>query len=68
MKTSDPKFWAELTQSDVPDLPGIGEILDEDIEPNTALEDEDTDDSVLPVNALIETMTTMDIPSGVGAQ
>jgi len=68
MKTSDPKFWAELTQSNVPDLPGIGEILDEDIEPNTAPEDEDTDDSVLPVNALIETMMTMDIPSGVGTQ
>ena len=67
MKKSNPEFWAELTQSDVPDLPGIEEILDEDIELNTALEDED-DDNVLSVNTLIETMMTMDIPSGVGAQ
>jgi len=68
MKTLDPEFWVELMQSNMEDLPGIEELLIEDAEPNTSIEDKDTDDSDLSINALIDTMTTLDIPLTVGTR
>jgi len=75
MRTTDPEFWNELTQnpSDTQDLPGPNEQLAEDIEPetdksDTALKDEDADDSDTPISTLINMMiaTDMSLPVTLG--
>jgi len=77
MRTTDPEFWNELTQnpSNTQDLPGPDEQLAEDIEPetdksDTALEDEDADDSDTPISTLINMMiaTDMNLPMTLGTQ
>ena len=77
MRTTDQEFWKELTQnhSNAQDLPGLDEQLAEDIEPesdkcNTTLEDDDADDSDLPISTLINMMTAtdMNLPATVGTQ
>jgi hypothetical protein len=75
MRTTDPDFW-KVTQhsSDTTDLPGSNEQLPEDMEPesdkaDTTLEDEDADDSDLPISTLINVMITDgNLPSKVGAR
>lgn len=69
LKTTDAEFWKILTgddQSDTIELPNSDEMLPEDTEPNTNLEDIDADDSDLPMSTLITSMITNDIPEGVG--
>jgi hypothetical protein len=79
MRTTDPEFWKELTQnpshSDAQELPGLNEQLAEDIEPesdksNTTLEDDDADDSDLPISTLINLMIEGDtnLPATVGTR
>jgi hypothetical protein len=79
MRTMDPEFWKELTgtqnHSADQDLPGLNKQLPEDIEPdsdksNTSLEDDDADDSDLPISTLINLMTAKDtnLPATVGTR
>ena len=70
IRTTDPKFWEELTrgQSDGEDseLPDINETLPEDVEPDTELVDQDADDSDLSIQTLITTLTGENTPDTVG--
>jgi hypothetical protein len=68
MRTTDPEFWAELTQNDSSgqDLPATDVTLPEDVEPSTCLEDDEVDDSDLSMNIVINSMITADIPAIVG--
>jgi hypothetical protein len=68
MKHNDPLFWAELTQSGPQDLPDSAKTLPEDCEPDTNLEDKNLDDSNLPLQLLIDTMTGSDLPNDVSQQ
>lgn len=80
IRTTDPDFWNELTQhssdTTLADLPASGnEQLPEDMETefdkaDTTLEDEDADDSDLPISTLINTLITTDgnLPLKVGAR
>ena len=68
MKHDQPLFLAELTRSDPQDLPNSAETLPEDCEPDTNLEDEDVDDSNLPLQMLIDAMTGSDLPNDVSLQ
>jgi len=67
MRTTDPEFWNELTQnhSNTRDFPERNEQLAEDVGPktdkfDTALEDEDADDSDTPISTLINMMIARD--------
>jgi hypothetical protein len=68
MRTTDPEFYAELTQNNSggQDLPATDVTLPEDVEPSTCLEDDDADDSDLSMNIVINSMITADIPAIVG--
>ena len=66
MKQTDPKFWEELTQGQSQNLPNATEILLEDNEPDTSLEDVIADDSELPMPILIAAMTNNELPENVG--
>jgi hypothetical protein len=77
MRTTDPEFWKELTQNRSDDqlLPGINNELAEDMEAesdksNTTFEDDDADDSDLPISTLINLMTAKDtnLPATVGTR
>jgi hypothetical protein len=68
MKRDDPLFWSELTGVDPQDLPDSTKTLPEDCEPDTNLEDEDADDSNLPLQMLIDAMTGGDLPNDVSLQ
>ncbi len=69
MRTTDPKFWEELTRGQSNEqLPDITETLQEDLEFNTEHEDEDTDDSDVSMQTLITVLTRKDIPETVGFQ
>jgi hypothetical protein len=68
MKHNNPLFWAELTQSDPQDLPDPAKTLPEDCEPDTNLENKDSDDSNLPLQMLIDAMTGGDLPNDVSLQ
>ncbi|KAF4621853.1 hypothetical protein D9613_012075 [Agrocybe pediades] len=64
LKTTDPLFWNELNQQTPPlDLPGPDDKVDEDDVPtaekcDTLLEDVDADDSDIPIETLIMSMST----------
>jgi len=70
MKNTNPEFWEELTkgQNDDQHLPAPTETLPEDVEPDTHLEDEDTDDSDLSVETLVMAMTKDHIPPIMGTR
>jgi len=65
MKTTDPKFWEDLTKAQRQNLPDTAETLPEDDAPDTNLEDEVGDDSELPMPLLISAMTSGNLPEGV---
>jgi hypothetical protein len=65
----DPEFWEELTRSQPnKQLPDIAEMLQEDLEFGTELEDKDADDSDVSMQTLITMLTREDIPETVGFQ
>ena len=66
MKLMDSKFWEELTMGQSQNLPNTSEILLEDNEPDTHLEDVVADDSELPILILISAMTNDELPENVG--
>jgi hypothetical protein len=66
MKQTDPGFWEELTKGQSQNLPNANEILLEDNEPDTHLEDVVADDSELPIPILIAAMTNDELPENVG--
>jgi hypothetical protein len=67
MRTTDPKFWEELTRGESNEkLPDISENLQEDLEFDTGLEDKDADDSDVSMQTLITVLTKEDIPETVG--
>ena len=66
MKQTDPEFWQELTNGQSQNLPNVTEILLEDKEPDTHLEDVVSDDSELPMPTLIAAMTSDELPKNVG--
>ena len=68
MKDTDPGFWNELTMKISEDLPLPDEtkILPEDKSLLTAeLEDEDFDDSKVPIKAVIASLNTNKLPRGI---
>ena len=73
LRTKNAEFWGELTglelnDNQLPLLPKSDEILSEDIEPDTSLEDNDADDSDLSIQTLIDVMVKNDLPAGVGTR
>ena len=67
MRTTDPKFWEELTRGESNEkLPDISENLQEDLKFDTGLEDKDADDSDVSMQTLITVLTKEDIPETVG--
>jgi hypothetical protein len=59
MVKTNPEFWAELSVDHANDmqLPDTAETLPEDVEHDTELEDQDTDDSDLSLDTLITALT-----------
>ena len=73
LRTTNAEFWGELTGNTSQELnehlPKSDETLPEDIEPDAAsLEDNDTDDSDLSIQTLINVMVKNDLPIGVGTR
>jgi hypothetical protein len=69
MAKTNPEFWAELSVggADNVQLPDATETLPEDVEHDTELEDQDSDDSDLSLETLI-TALTKDVPDTVGSR
>jgi len=69
MAKTNPEFWAELSGGGADDvqLPDAAETLPEDVEHDTELEDQDSDDSDLSLETLI-TALTKDVPDTVGSR
>ncbi|KAF8238062.1 hypothetical protein L208DRAFT_1244223, partial [Tricholoma matsutake] len=65
MKQKDPAFWQELTMEDSPDLPSEKADLPEDSLPTTEEEDEDLDDSDVPIQTLVAMVVGDEMPAGV---
>jgi len=69
MRTTDPKFWEELTRGESDEkLLDISENLQEDLKFDTGLEDKDADDTDVSMLTLITVLTKEDIPETVGFQ
>jgi hypothetical protein len=70
LRTTNAEFWGELTrlESNEKHLPKSNEILSEDIEPDTSLEDNDADNSDLSIQTLINVMVKNELPAGVGTR
>lgn len=66
MKTTDPTFWEELTNSKTLDLPNSNESQPEDVDHETSLEDVLADDSDLAMPTLIGVMTGSELPDNIG--
>jgi hypothetical protein len=67
MKQKDPAFWQKLEMEDSPDLPSenLKADLPEDSLPTTEEEDEDFDDSDVPIQTLVAMVVGDEMPAGV---
>jgi hypothetical protein len=67
MKQKDPAFWQKLEMKDSPDLPSenLKADLPEDSLPTTEEEDEDFDDSDVPIQTLVAMVVGDEMPAGV---
>ncbi|KAF8226489.1 hypothetical protein L208DRAFT_1301578, partial [Tricholoma matsutake] len=65
MKQKDPAFWQELTMEDSLDLLSEKADLPEDSLPTTKEEDEDLDDSDVPIQMLVVMVVGDEMPAGV---
>ncbi|KAF8219181.1 hypothetical protein L208DRAFT_1554532 [Tricholoma matsutake] len=65
MKPKHPTFWQELAMEDSPDLPSEKADLPEDSLLMTEEEDEDLDDSDVPIQMLIMMVVGDEMPAGV---
>ncbi|KAF8240298.1 hypothetical protein L208DRAFT_1233942, partial [Tricholoma matsutake] len=65
IKQKDPAFWKELTMNNSLDLPSERASLPEDSLPTTKDEDEDLDDSDVPIQTLIAMVVGDEIPAGI---